>query len=211
MTGAVGATSLTFALATNLYQALSDRRPFAAESVMNEAMRIIQSEPDPIELVTPRLHDVLARAFAKEATLRPAPAAFADALRAIVPDAADYDAVISDRLVTWRATAAARPKTFEDVACQQTWDELGDGDDLRRCERCQVRHPRPWSHRAGPGARLELPPALETVEAIVARAVRTVPVDAHAEVAVELQGIRVRQQRELLVVALVDRIEIGAR
>jgi hypothetical protein len=94
-----------FALAINLYLAISGRRPFAMESGMGEMVRILQDPYDAITPRTPGLLEVLDRAFAKVQAARIAsPLAFATALRGCVPDAADYDAVTSDQIVMWRAT-----------------------------------------------------------------------------------------------------------
>jgi serine/threonine-protein kinase len=93
-----------FSLAANLYRALTGRRPFDGESAMQMLVMIMTA---PVELPptrTPGLDAVLARAFAKEPAARyPDAAAFAAALRAVVPDAAEYDHVISDRIVAWRS------------------------------------------------------------------------------------------------------------
>lgn len=127
--------SAVFSLAIHLYIAIAGRRPFAAEGVMQELIRIVQSAPDPIEPVTPGLGRVLARALDRELSARiPDTAALAAELRACVPDAADYDAVISDRLVTWRANLPV-PPPLPDRPCQLAWTELGGGL-VRACTRC---------------------------------------------------------------------------
>jgi hypothetical protein len=94
-----------FVLAINLYLAISGRRPFAMEASMGEMVRILQDPYDAITPRTPGLLDVIDRAFAKVQAARIAsPQVLATELRACVPDAADYDAVTSDRIVMWRAT-----------------------------------------------------------------------------------------------------------
>ena len=97
--------SEVFTLATNMQLAITGHSPFGADDgAMGAMMRIMQGQRAPLTCVTPGLAELLARAFAGDPGARIAsPAALADALRICVPDAADYDAVISDRIVTWRA------------------------------------------------------------------------------------------------------------
>jgi hypothetical protein len=137
------AASNVFSLAANLYLALSGRRPFedGNESVMSELAGIILREPAPIATHAPGLGRVLDRAFVKDPAARiPDPRTFADELRRCVPDAADYDAVISDRIVAWRAT---RPlvvdRMWADVKCRLRWDELAPAsNEVRHCTRCDL-------------------------------------------------------------------------
>jgi len=111
-----------FGLAVNLYLALADRHPFRTDDgPMAVAMRVLQQPHDPLETRIPELARVIDRALAKEPAARfPDPAALAAELRRWVSDAADYDAVISDRLVGWRATLPKSPPG----PCYLTWDDV---------------------------------------------------------------------------------------
>lgn len=116
------AASDVFALAINLSLALAGRHPFGdSQAGMAIVMQILQFPHAPIATQTPALARVIDRALAKAPAARiPDPAAFAAELRACIPDAADYDAVVSDRLVPWRATLPEESPFPELVS----WDEI---------------------------------------------------------------------------------------
>lgn len=131
-----------FALATNLYEALSGKRPFARESMMDELMAIIGEEPPPITTHAPGLADIFRRAFAKDPRARTRdPGTFAGELWQCVPDAVDYDEVVSDRIVEWRATAASEPShrpMFGGARCRMAWEQLAPrARGVRHCSSCQ--------------------------------------------------------------------------
>lgn len=133
-----------FALASNLYFALSGRTPFDNNgNVMAELMAIISDPPAPLVLQTPGLSRVLDRAFAKAVDARtPDPGTFAGELWQCVPDATDYDEVLSDRIVTWRANAASEPSRrllLEGPTCRMKWEHLAPttADDVRHCASCK--------------------------------------------------------------------------
>jgi hypothetical protein len=134
-----GAASNVFTLALNLYFALAGEHPWPAESMMERLVKII-SEPAPRLLArTPGLHAVVDRALAKDPAARiPDPETFADELRRLVPDAAAYDAVISDRIVAWRATATTRTYDMPQQPCARSWTDLPAGEvpGTRRCADC---------------------------------------------------------------------------
>ena len=62
----VTAASDVFALASNLYFALSGKRPFATESEFDTLTAILDQPPHPLETPAPGLARVLERAFAKD-------------------------------------------------------------------------------------------------------------------------------------------------
>ena len=134
-----------FALAANLYAALSGKPPFGdADNMMAALTAIITTEPAPIETHAPGLAAVLARAFAKDPTTRcPDPGTFAGELWQCIPDATDYDAVISDRLAAWWPTApqagALPNQAISGARCRMRWDQLEvrGSDDIRYCTGCQ--------------------------------------------------------------------------
>ena len=98
------AASDVFALAANLYIALTGRRPFEDENPMQMLVKILTAPVELPALRTPGLDGVLARAFAKDPAARQRDAAaLAAELRAVVPDHVEYDHVISDRVVAWRS------------------------------------------------------------------------------------------------------------
>jgi hypothetical protein len=133
------AASDVFSLAINLQLALTGRRPFEEESGMAELVRILRGPPEPIVAHAAGLQDVLARAFVKDPASRiPDPGTFAGELGRCVPDAVDYDAVISDRIVAWRASLPAPPPPmFADVTCRLAWDaHAPTATNVRRCTRC---------------------------------------------------------------------------
>jgi hypothetical protein len=67
---------------------------------------------------------VLDRAFGKTRPPIPDPHTFADGLRQCVPDAADYDAVISGSHRAWRATTPLIvDRMWADEKCRLRWDE----------------------------------------------------------------------------------------
>ena len=132
-----------FSLASNLYFALSGRRPFEHENMMAELTAIFGEPPAPLEIHTPGLARVLERAFAKEPAARtPDPGTFAGELWQCVPDATDYDAVVSDQIVAWRASApseSARAPMFEGAKCRMRWEQLAPTKtaDVRHCTGCK--------------------------------------------------------------------------
>jgi hypothetical protein len=136
------AASDVFALASNLYHALSGRRAFADEHELGTLTRIVDARPHPLETSIPGLDRVLARAFAKDPAARfPDPGTFAGELWQLVPDASEYDAVVSDRIVAWRANAASEPSRalgFAGVKCRMRWEQLTAtaADGVRHCESC---------------------------------------------------------------------------
>lgn len=131
-----------FALAGVLYTALAGHRPFAADTDFGTLQAIIGGEPAPIETRAPGLQRVLARAFAKEPSMRyPDVGTFAGELWRCVPDAMEYDAVISDRVVAWRTDQPdeQRSQTFSEPPCRMAWDGLDatDNPDVRHCASCR--------------------------------------------------------------------------
>jgi hypothetical protein len=97
--------SPVFSLAINLCLAATGTHPFGETSGMPAVSRIMQGQREPLAVQTPGLARVIDRALVGEPADRlPDPATFATELRACLPDAADYDAVISDRIVPWRAS-----------------------------------------------------------------------------------------------------------
>lgn len=136
------AASDVFALAGLLYHTLSGRRPFEHENVMTELTSILQTEPPRLAWEAPGLAEVLARAFAKDPNARtPDPGTFAGELWQCVPDATDYDAVISDKVVVWRAQAPTEPAytpLWAKGACRMGWDELSATPNaaIRHCGMC---------------------------------------------------------------------------
>ena len=99
--GSAGPTvaSDVFSLATILYETLTSRLPFQAESPSGAITRMLQTPHDPIATIP----DVFDRAFAKNPAARiPDLATFASVLLQAVPDAREYDAVVSDRVASWR-------------------------------------------------------------------------------------------------------------
>ncbi|MBA3541355.1 MAG: hypothetical protein H0T79_17215, partial [Deltaproteobacteria bacterium] len=71
----------------------------------------------------------------------PDPAGFATALRACVPDAADYDACISDRIAAWWPTAPQAHGETELLGdrCKLAWEQLTptDNPEVRDCDGCK--------------------------------------------------------------------------
>jgi serine/threonine protein kinase len=93
------AASDVFALATNLYEALTSRLPFTGDSLGQLAIKLLTEPHAPIAVFAP----IFERAFAKDPAARiPDPETFAALLCDAVPDAREYDAVISDRIAAWR-------------------------------------------------------------------------------------------------------------
>lgn len=130
-----------FALACTLHHALSGQHAFRRDSDFGSIQAIVNEPPPPLAIQTPGVRDVLDRAFAKDPQARWSDAGtFAGELWRCVPDAMEYDAVISDRIVAWRATAepALRASAFSERACRMRWDELlpGASADLRHCTSC---------------------------------------------------------------------------
>jgi hypothetical protein len=130
-----------FALAANLVASLIGRAPFAEPSQLATLEAIIRRPPHPYPTYAPGLDRVLARAFAKDPNDRyPDPAAFAAELYECVPDAGDYDAVISDRIAAWWPTATqAHAEARRGPQCARKWEELdaGNDDTIRHCTSCK--------------------------------------------------------------------------
>ena len=132
-----------FALASNLYYALSGKRPFAGDRENDTLMRIMDRPPHPLETHAPGLARVLERAFDKDVDARlPDPGTFAGELWQCVPDAADYDEVVSDQIAAWRAAATSEPSrslTFAGKKCRMTWPALAttSAADVRHCGACE--------------------------------------------------------------------------
>jgi len=139
-----GPTSDVFSLATLAHAALTGTNPFAHESMMDTLMAIMEARRAPLALATPGLDAVLARAFAAFPSRRfPDPAAFGMALYECVPDAGDYDLVVSDRVAAWWPTAPMTWSSDNPIVhrpCDMTWEALAvrHGElDIRDCARCQ--------------------------------------------------------------------------
>ncbi len=131
-----------FALATNLYLALTGTRPFERASELDTLKAILYEEPAPFATHSPGLAQVLERALRKELEERiPTPGTFAGELWQCVPDAVDYDEVISDKIVAWRATAEVAPAHMPMFGepCRMRWDQLAPTADtnVRRCKKCK--------------------------------------------------------------------------
>jgi serine/threonine protein kinase len=131
-----------FALAGNLVTALAGEPPFPADdSPMQVLVSVLQAPARIPACTTPGLALVLERAFAKKPEQRyPDPAAFAHELYEVVPDAGDYDAVISDRLAAWWPTAPRdRPSPPVGARCRMSWEAMTPTmhADVRRCGNCR--------------------------------------------------------------------------
>ena len=137
----VTAASDVFALATNLYEALTGELPFRRDSFMAVLQAILMDPTPPITTHAPGLARVLERAFAKDVKDRyPDPGTFAGELWKCVPDATDYDEVVSDRIVAWRANAPSEPSRQEmfGTKCRMKWDALEPRtQDIRHCTSCK--------------------------------------------------------------------------
>ncbi|MEO8699116.1 MAG: hypothetical protein ABI867_03700 [Kofleriaceae bacterium] len=134
-----------FALAANLAYAVTGVLPYDDPdgSFMTILQKIIMQPPELRPLQAPGLDAVIARALARESAQRyPDPAAFATALYECVPDAGDYDAVVSDRLAAWWPSApqaqGAMPSD-RSARCSKQWEELQPmtRPDMRFCGSCQ--------------------------------------------------------------------------
>ena len=136
------AASDVFSLASNLYLVLAGKRPFAREGMMEELVAILNEPPTPFATHAPGLQRVLDRAFAKNPAQRyPDPGTFAGELWQCVPDASDYDEVVSDRIVAWRANAPSersRQEMFGGAKCRMSWSQLEPRtEDIRHCTSCK--------------------------------------------------------------------------
>ena len=130
-----------FALAGNLFAALTGRNPFRRDSDFDTLQAILADAPPPLVTHAPRLAAVIARAFEKEPARRyPDPETFADELSWCVPDAADYDECVSDRIAAWWPTAAPATslRVLPAERCRMAWDQLRPtgSDDVRHCASC---------------------------------------------------------------------------
>jgi serine/threonine-protein kinase len=130
-----------FLLASQLSYALTGRKPFAHENPVLTVMAIEHEPHDPIRTYAPGLDSAIARAFAKEQRKRyPDPAAFAAALVACIPDASDYDAVISDRIAAaWATVPPPWGDAYPSQPCRMQWHELAPVgiDSIRQCTKCE--------------------------------------------------------------------------
>jgi serine/threonine-protein kinase len=131
-----------FALACHLYQALAGRPPFRRESEFDTLHAIITEPHAPVTTHAPDLQRVLDFALAKDLAARyPDVGTFAGELWQCAPDAMEYDAVISDRIVAWRASAeiTRRAPVFATSPCRMQWEQLGPtgSADVRHCNSCR--------------------------------------------------------------------------
>lgn len=131
-----------FSLATLLFHAITGVHPFRRDSDFPTLEAIIRAAPPAISFQTPSLSDVLARAFAKDPADRiPSPGVFAGELWRCIPDAAEYDEVISDRIAAWWPTApSGRPSYLRaDGRCRLAWSQLSPTatPDVRHCSSCR--------------------------------------------------------------------------
>lgn len=127
-----------FSLASNLVFALSGKKPFARDSEFDQLKAIRDDPPAPLEIHTPGLRDVLARAFVKDPRERyPDPGTFAGELWRCVPDATEYDEVVSDRIVDL-AIEPVRATAFATPPCKKHWDDLEStaSPEMRHCGQC---------------------------------------------------------------------------
>ena len=134
----LGVASDVFALASNLVFALSGKKPFARETDFDQLKAIRDDPPAPIEIHAPGLRDVLARAFAKDPNERyPDPGTFAGELWRCVPDATEYDEVVSDRIVDL-AVEPVRASPFTGPRCKLGWEQLSPtaSPEMRHCSQC---------------------------------------------------------------------------
>lgn len=133
-----------FSLASNLALALTGAPPFGeiTDNPIDLIRAILQEPAAPIPTRAAGLDRVLARAFAKTPADRyPDPAAFGAALYDCVPDAGDYDAVISDRISAWWPTApqASGPSgALTGMRCRMAWEQLESTGNsaVRHCKSC---------------------------------------------------------------------------
>lgn len=131
-----------FALAGNLFAALAGRGPFRRDSDFGTLQAIVTDAPPPLATHTSGLAAVLARAFEKDPARRyPDPGTFAGELSQCVPDAADYDECVSDRIAAWWPTAAPAqlPPALPGERCRMAWEQLHPtgSDDVRHCASCK--------------------------------------------------------------------------
>jgi hypothetical protein len=130
-----------FALAANLFAALTGQNPFHRDTDLGTLQAIIADAPPPLVTHAPGLAAVIARAFEKEPARRyPDPETFAGELLRCVPDAVDYDECVSDRIAAWWPTAApATPlRVLPGERCRMAWEQLRPtgSDDVRHCASC---------------------------------------------------------------------------
>ena len=131
-------TSDVFSLASNLLFALTGKKPFAGDTMFDELHAIVRGSPAPFEVHAPGLRDVIMRALAKDPKERyPDPGTFAGELWRCVPDATEYDEVVSDRIVDL-AIEPVRATAFETPPCKMNWDQLKPtaSPEMRHCREC---------------------------------------------------------------------------
>jgi hypothetical protein len=85
---------------------------------------------------------VIARGLEKDPARRyPDPGTFAGELWRCVPDAAELDECVSDRIAAWWPTAepARPPRAIPGERCQMAWAQLHPTgvDDVRHCTSCR--------------------------------------------------------------------------
>lgn len=106
--------SEVFVLAGHLVAALTGAHPFRRDNELETAKAIIGAEPPPLTTHAPGLAAVIARALEKDPARRhPDPEAFAGELRRCVPDAAELDECLSDRIAAWLHVAPSTPSAWE--------------------------------------------------------------------------------------------------
>ena len=134
----VTVASDVFSLASNLAFALAGQKPFLRASMMEEMQAIVRDPPVAFATHAPGLREVLERAFAKHPKDRyPDPGSFAGELWRCVPDATEYDEVVSDRIVDL-AVEPVRASPFTGPQCRMKWDELRPttSAEMRHCGQC---------------------------------------------------------------------------
>lgn len=130
-----------FALAGILYAALSGRPPFRRHNDFATLQAIIDGKRAPLAIGAPGLAAVIDRALIADPVARIRdPEALAAELSRCAPDAADYDAVISDKIVSWRPAALQSTVQLPTMQpCRMRWEQLTPTDQpaVRRCGACQ--------------------------------------------------------------------------
>jgi serine/threonine protein kinase len=130
-----------FALAGNLFAALTGRSPFRRDDDFATLQAIITDAPPPLVTHAAGLASVIERAFEKDPARRyPDPGTFAGELWRCVPDATDYDECVSDRIAAWWSTATPARSAGAPVGerCRMAWEQLHPtgSDEIRHCGSC---------------------------------------------------------------------------
>lgn len=103
-----------FALAGRLVMMLTGVHPFRRDNELEVMKAIIGAAPPPLTTHAPGLAAVIARALEKDPARRhPDPEAFAGELRRCVPDAAELDECLSDRIAAGLHVAPPTPSAWE--------------------------------------------------------------------------------------------------